>query len=356
MNAGTSCVAGTDTYTPLVSVLIANHNYARFVVEAVESALGQTHQRLEVVVVDDASTDDSIELLRCTFGDRIRLVALPDNVGQVRAIEAGFEFTSGDIICLLDADDRWQPQKVARVVEEFARRPDVLQMSHGLRSIDADGERIRGRRRGRSRIGFARRMPLNDGDVRGRLFRWNRYGYAVTSGLAYRRRVLEEMTPMPSQFEGPSTYFDTWSTVAAAFLGPVGSIDEPLMDYRVHGSNAAGGSIDFARFVSCWTMTGRLVDHWAERTGDPRRSDVDHRDGRLVLFRFLGGEPVPVRQRIRSVAVAPIEMLDVGAGVVETATSTLERLVMACSRRQGAVVKRLGLRRWARDVVAPSAR
>jgi glycosyltransferase involved in cell wall biosynthesis len=342
--------------TPLVSVLIANHNYERFVVEAVESALAQTYARLEVVVVDDASTDGSVDLLRRTFGERIRVVALADNVGQVRAIEAGLGHVSGDIVCLLDADDRWQPQKVERVVSEFARRPELVQVSHGLRSIDADGRRVRGRRRSSSRIGLARRMPLNDGDVRAQLFRWNRYGYAVTSGLSYPRWVLEEMTPMPERFEGRSTYFDTWSTVAAAFLGPVGSIDAPLMDYRVHGANAAGGSIDFGRFVSCWTMTGRLVDHWARRSGDPRRASVEQRDGRLALFRFLDGEDVPLRRRLRAVAVAPIESVDIGAGAVETTVSALERIVMACSRRHGAAVKRLGLRRWARDAVSVSAR
>jgi hypothetical protein len=345
-----------DSHLPLVSVVIANHNYARFVEEAIGSALAQTYPHLEVIVVDDASTDDSVELVKRTFDERIRLVALPDNVGQVRAIEAGLGCTSGEIVCLLDADDRWRPQKVARVVDEFTRRPELAQVSHGLTSIDADGSKIHGRRRGAGRIRLTRRMPLNDGDVRGRLFRWNRYGYAVTSGLSYPRRVLEEMTPMPERFEGRSTYFDTWSTVAAAFLGPVGSIDEPLMDYRVHGSNAAGGSTDFQRFVSCWTTTGRLVDHWAERVGDPRRSAVDKRDGRLVLFRFLAGESVPLRHRVKSVTVAPIEMMHIGAGAVETMLRTLERLVMACSRPHGAAVKRLGLRRWLSEFVARSAR
>jgi hypothetical protein len=343
-------------HLPLVSVLIANHNYARFVGEAVGSALAQTYPKLEILLVDDASTDDSVELVRRTFGERVRVVALPDNVGQVRAIEVGLEFTSGEIVCLLDADDRWRPQKVARVVDKFTRRPELAQVSHGLVSIDADGKAISGRHSVAGRIRLTRRMPLNDGDVRGRLFRWNRYGYAVTSGLSYPRRVLEEMTPMPVEFEGRSTYFDTWSTIAAAFLGPVGSIDEPLMEYRVHGSNAAGGSTDFQRFVSCWLTTGRLVDHWAERVGDPRRAAVERRDGRLVLFRFLAGESVPMRHRIKSVTVAPIEMMHIGGGAVETMLRTLERLVMACSRAQGAAVKRLGLRRWLHELVARSSR
>jgi hypothetical protein len=355
MSASVRLRAHAEPAGPLVSVLVANHGYARFVVEAVASALTQTYPRVEVVVVDDASTDNSVELLRDTFGDRIRLVPLSENVGQVRAIEAGLGFTSGEIVCLLDADDRWRPQKVERVVEEFERRPELVQVSHGLRSIDADGRRISGRRRRWSRW-LSRRIPLNDGDVRRRLFRWNRYGYAVTSGLSYPRSVLEEMTPMPERFEGRSTYFDTWSTVAAAFLGPVGRIDEPLMDYRVHGSNAAGGSVDFARFVSCWTTTGRLVDHWAERAGDPRRSAVDRRDRRLTLFRFLDGEPVPVRHRVGSVVVSPVEMLHIGAGGVEAVLRTLERAVMASSRRHGEAVKRLGLRRWVREVVSPSSR
>lgn len=356
MSAAATPVSREEARPPLVSVLIANHNYASFVAEAVESTLDQTYQRLEIVVVDDASSDGSVELLHRRFGDRINLLALEDNVGQVRAVEAGFRVTTGDIVCLLDADDRWRPQKVSRVVEEFQRRPGLVQVSHGLRSIDAEGRRIGGRRRIASRVGMARRMPLNDGDVRGRLFRWNRYGCAITSGLSYPRHVLDEMTPMPALFEGRSTYFDTWSTAAAAFLGPVGSIDEPLMDYRVHGANAAGGSVDFARFVSCWRMTGRLVDYWAERVGDPRRSAVDRRDGRLALFRFLAGEPVPLRRRVRSVAVAPIELPDTGAGAVETALRTIERLVMASSRRHGTMVKRLGLRRWARRAVPTSGR
>ena len=340
---------------PLVSALIANHDYGHYVVEAVHSVLLQTYPHIEIVVVDDASSDDSVERLRRTFGERIRLVELEQNVGQVRAIEAGFAETSGEVICLLDADDRWLPDKVQRVVDVMADRPELTQVSHDLRSIDGGGAPIsRDRTRFPRRLG--RHMPLNEGDVRRQLFRWNRYGYAITSGLSYPRWVLEAMTPMPAEFEGRSTYFDTWATVAAAFLGPVGRVDEVLMDYRVHGANAAGGSVDFGRFLSCWTTTGRLVDHWARRTGDPRRSDVGTRDNRITVFGYLNGTPVPLRRRLRAVLATPVEMLDIGADAVESVISTCERLVMSCSRSQGAEVKRLGFRRWARAFAAQLVR
>ncbi len=337
---------------PTVSAVIANYNYGEFVVDAVQSALDQTYGTIEVIVVDDASTDDSVQRLQDAFGTSICLLRLDQNCGQVRAIEHAVTEASGDIICLLDADDRWHPDKVRRVVEVFESRPEVVQVSHGLRSIDQRGDAVGSGHRSPFAKPFARRMPLNSGDVRTQLFRWNRYGCAVTSGLAYRRETMDAMMPMPACFEGRSTYFDTWSTVAAAFLGQVDRVAEPLMEYRIHGANAAGGSTDFDRFADCWRTTGRLVDHWAARAGDDRRSDVETKDNRLALFRYLAGEPVSRRQRLRAVLATPIEATDIGATPLEAALQTAERVVKATSRRHGAAVKRLGLFRWLRLLVS----
>ena len=88
---------------PLASVVIANHNYGEFLPETLETVLAQTYQPIEIVVVDDGSTDDSREVLA-----RYPLHAIhQENAGQAAALDVGVASARGEIICLLDADDGW---------------------------------------------------------------------------------------------------------------------------------------------------------------------------------------------------------------------------------------------------------
>ena len=102
------------TLRPLVTVLITNYNYGRFLREAIDSALNQTYRNVEVVVVDDGSTDESREIID-GYGGRIVSV-LKENGGQGSAFNAGIAASRGEIICLLDADDSFDLCKVERVV------------------------------------------------------------------------------------------------------------------------------------------------------------------------------------------------------------------------------------------------
>ncbi|MDR1192028.1 MAG: glycosyltransferase family 2 protein [Verrucomicrobiales bacterium] len=109
-----------------ISVLINNYNYARFLPQCVESALNQTLPPHEVVIVDDGSTDNSLELLQCQYGGHplIRIVSQP-NQGQTAAVAAGVRHVTGDITCLLDADDWYEPEYLARLAGVYARQPQI---------------------------------------------------------------------------------------------------------------------------------------------------------------------------------------------------------------------------------------
>jgi glycosyltransferase involved in cell wall biosynthesis len=102
------------------SVLINNHNYARYVGEAVESVLAQTCPPVEIIVVDDGSTDDSLQVLEKNFGanPRVRVIANV-NRGQTAAIAAGVDVAQGEILCLLDADDRYKPDYLATLEAHY---------------------------------------------------------------------------------------------------------------------------------------------------------------------------------------------------------------------------------------------
>ena len=102
---------------PLVSILINNYNYARFLGEAIDSALSQSYSPVEIILVDDGSTDQSREIIS-TYSSRV-IPIFKENGGQASAFNAGIAASRGDILCFLDSDDYFHPGKVARIVEIF---------------------------------------------------------------------------------------------------------------------------------------------------------------------------------------------------------------------------------------------
>ena len=115
--------------SPLVSVIIPVYNYDRYLAEAIESALGQTYQHLEVIVVDDGSTDRSGEVARSFAGRGVRYCHQV-NAGIGPARNKGVELAQGEFFAFLDADDRWPEEKTERQLHAFERDP-ALEMVFG---------------------------------------------------------------------------------------------------------------------------------------------------------------------------------------------------------------------------------
>src|SRR5579871_1853260 len=142
---------------PLVSILINNYNYDRFLSNAIDSALAQTYPNVEVLVVDDGSTDNSRRIIS-EYGDRI-IAILKENGGQASSFNAGVSAAGGDILCFLDADDFFYPEKVARVVKAFDQQGvnTKLMMLHHL----LDVENISGDEIDVKTYGRVHQSPLN---------------------------------------------------------------------------------------------------------------------------------------------------------------------------------------------------
>jgi hypothetical protein len=116
--------------TPLVSVVIPTYNYGHLAAAAVDSALAQTHPAVEVIVVDDGSTDDTTSRL-AGYSDRIRVIR-QENQGLSAARNTGIRAARGDYVALLDSDDAFHPRKLERQMAAFAARPELALVGTGM--------------------------------------------------------------------------------------------------------------------------------------------------------------------------------------------------------------------------------
>src|SRR3954452_11903048 len=118
----------------LASIIIDNFNYGRFLREAIESALRQAYAPLEVIVVDDGSTDGSREII-ASYGDRI-IPVLKENGGQASPFNPGFRASRGAVVCFLDADDALAPTVVEKALPVFDDER-VVKVHWPLREADS---------------------------------------------------------------------------------------------------------------------------------------------------------------------------------------------------------------------------
>ncbi len=123
---------------PLVSVIIATYNRADLVAKAVESALNQTYKNIEIVVVDDGSTDNTRQALR-QYEGRIEYI-YQERSERSKARNVGFRHSSGDFIAFLDSDDLWLPTKIEKQVQVLNEKPDVGVIYADAQFIDRSGD------------------------------------------------------------------------------------------------------------------------------------------------------------------------------------------------------------------------
>jgi hypothetical protein len=126
---------------PAVSVVIPTHNGGAYLAESVASVLGQSFGDLELIVVDDGSTDGSVQAL--VSDPRLRVVT-QSNQGVSAARNRGAVEASSDLVAFLDADDRWLPDKLARQLEVLHAQPDALVCYTAYAAINPAGERLSG--------------------------------------------------------------------------------------------------------------------------------------------------------------------------------------------------------------------
>ena len=128
---------------PLVSVIVPAYNYGRYLREAIESIQAQDYDDLEILVVDNASTDDTQAVLASIQEPRMRVLTLEVNQGLSGAFNLGLESARGEYVAYLDADDRWRPGKLRPQVELMESEPGVGVVFCNFAWFDEEGVRDR---------------------------------------------------------------------------------------------------------------------------------------------------------------------------------------------------------------------
>lgn len=234
-----------------VSIVMTTYNGARFLNEQLASFTAQTRLPDELVVGDDGSTDGTLSLLEefaKTAPFRVTIHRNPENLGYARNFCETMQRCSGDIIFLSDQDDSWMPDKIARCIGAL-EQPGALLVTHDARL--ADGEL---RPTDATMFGQLRASGSTDPDA---LF----YGCC----MAFDRLLVDFVLPPPLHFH------DMWLAVVARHMAGRVFIDDPLILYRRHGSNASTSHVTSTRRASAWR---RMANRWRDIRGTSARTEL----------------------------------------------------------------------------------
>lgn len=227
---------------PLVSIIINNYNYGRFLNEAIESVLNQTYPYLEIIVVDDGSTDNSREII-ANYKDKI-IPVLKENGGQAEAFNAGFAATKGDVICLLDADDIAMPEKVTKIVNTFTENSDIGWCFHTLKITDIKtGLELKRVHRDNAYTPITQPKKQHNlsskCDFRLPMIKKGKATFIApaSSGLCFKKSLLQQIMPLPV-YQAHKTSADRCLTFSAIALSKGFFLDKELAMQRIHGNNA----------------------------------------------------------------------------------------------------------------------
>ncbi|WOO39684.1 glycosyltransferase [Rubellicoccus peritrichatus] len=250
------------------TVAITNYNYGRFLEECLDSVLGQTRPVDQIVIVDDGSTDDSVKILEKYISDKDHITLISQkNQGHLAALDAAVAKANGDIIFLLDADDRYLPHHVASTIEAFEENPKAELVFTGYRFI---GNRT-GDEYPRAESGFIGESAL--AAIHDRY-----WATGQTSLLAFRSSLAQRIFPYPKHWftYGVQTG-EAGVVLGASILGARQYfIKDVQVEYRVHGENFdASRKHDISTSYRIIRLSHEITEHFRRQVELPATFDIE---------------------------------------------------------------------------------
>lgn len=214
------------------TVIINNYNYGRYLSESVESVRSQTYRDVELVIVDDGSTDGSEAMLKEYAHHENIVVVNKENGGQLSAFQAALPFVGGELVFFLDSDDWYDPMYIERAVSFYRNRTDC-----GFLTVERTVERtVEG-----GRIPADRTTKRDIGFSVLRTYYLQRWLGGVTTAISMRTELLHRILPLPDTASWRLRADDCLIMGASLAGAKKCYLPEPLVHYRLHGTNGMLG-------------------------------------------------------------------------------------------------------------------
>lgn len=220
--------------------LINNFNYGDFIIEAVESALGQTVEFDEIIVVDDGSTDNSVQNLQEKYAQnsKVKLIIKEKNEGQLSSFNLGYSASSGEIICFLYSDDKYKPNYLESILKIYNLYSECDFLFCGYEKFkDLDSSELNKTEPHQENKIDVLEYVRNRGCSAVSTLHTRRYIGSPTSTISMRRKIAEKILPFP--------YLEDWRIRAddclvygASLVGAIKfTLSVKLVKYRIHTRN-----------------------------------------------------------------------------------------------------------------------
>ncbi|HOL49970.1 MAG TPA: glycosyltransferase [bacterium] len=263
-----------------VSVIVPVYNAERFIGETLRSVLCQTYKDIEVIVVDDGSTDHSVEVIKKYNDPRIMLIR-QQNRGVSAARNTGIKSSNGKFIALLDHDDLWLAEKIEKQMILFEKNPDVALVYSDISYIDGEGKPV---------SWMLKQFEPHRGYVLRELFVSD---FIPCLTAVFRKDVLEKIGLFNERYRYAEEY-ELFLRIARFFQFDF--VDEVLACYRVHQSNLS------RNIINSYLENIEILEHFYHTVPEVKNFEYTARK-RIANMYFITGRRFQVEEKNRTEAI-----------------------------------------------------
>jgi glycosyltransferase involved in cell wall biosynthesis len=240
---------------PAVSVVIPSYNHARFISQAVHSVLNQTESDLELIVVDDGSTDNSLQILGNISDPRLKVIS-QSNQGAHAAINRGLELATSEYLAILNSDDMYHPQRLKKLVGILMEYPETGLIGSYIQVINSEGASLGIKHGYHDLESWALEKPeqsFRSGEELRMVLLTENY-WATTSNYVFSRRWYRCVGTFR-----PLRYAHDWDfALRIGKQARLLMVPEALLSYRIHQTNTINENQAAMVFEICWILAVHL--------------------------------------------------------------------------------------------------
>lgn len=206
-------------YIPKITVLMPVYNCELYIKEAIDSILNQTFTDFEFLMIDDASIDGTVAIIKTYNDSRIKLIEKPVNTGYTNSLNLGLSIAKGEYIARMDGDDVSVPERFAKQIEFLEVNPDVVLCGSWFKLIGSE---------------TVVKLPEHYEDIKLALLKGNCMAHPC---VMVRKQILDRFSIVYDVLKEPAEDYDLW--VRLLRLGKLHNLPEVLLNYRVHNTQVS---------------------------------------------------------------------------------------------------------------------